>query len=139
MSTETYLHPGYETRQMLLRSMYDHAYNIDFTQKHWVILGVTEQNRLAEEMVRYVLLQIQSIHTLETVVTDLEIQGLVASLHSRHGQLDYTFLHEAYRVYNEAIKREIVQASKFPRLALFLWDASVFMTNAKDKVLDEYS
>ncbi len=30
MKRETYLHPNYETRQTLLRRMYDHAANIDF-------------------------------------------------------------------------------------------------------------
>jgi len=139
MRTETYLHPNYETRQELLHRMYNHASDIDFTETNWVTLGVTKRNRLAEEMVRYVLFQIQFIHTLETVVIDLEIQGLVAYLNSRHGQLDYKFLDEAYRVYNQAIKREIVQTSRIPRLASFLWNASVFVTNAKDQVLDEYS
>ncbi len=85
-------------------------------------------------MARYVLIQIQSIHTLETKVTNLEIQGLVAYLNSHHGQLDYKFLDEVYRVYNQAIKREIVEASRIPRLTSFLWDASVFVINAKDQV-----
>lgn len=139
MESETYLHPNYETRQTLLSRMYGHASDIGFTENGWGTLNETIQNLLGKKIVQYVLSQIQSIHLLETVVTDLEIQGLVAYLNSRHGYLDYKFLDEAYRMYNQAIKREIVEASKVPFVAALLWDVNAVVIKAKDQVLDEYS
>lgn len=139
MKSETYLHPNDETRYALLRRMYDHASDIDFNQHNWATLNVTGQNRLAEDMVQYVLSQIKTIHILETVVTNLEIQGLVAYLNSHQGQLSYTFLDEAYRIYNQAIKREIVEASRLPLVAAGLWEINALVTIAKDQIRDIYS
>lgn len=138
MKPETYLHPDTFNRNFLLAKLFSFAGER---------ITITDDSSTSEEVrshgfgeiVEYILSEVKKLHNLTIGVSGDEKYKLINYLDSSQGTITYQFLDEVYQVYNEALKREIVDASKLPLIASLLWDLNAMVINAKDKVLDEYS
>lgn len=139
MLIEAFLYPTQDQTQKLLQLMYDlpSARNLRNLLADR-IKSDHEKLPILLKFVKDTLEKFRLQHSIQLELNDGEIEGLVGYLLA-HGDLDFTFLNKVYQVYNEALKRSIVQTSKFPRVSAVLYDLQAFLISAAGQFRDSYS
>ena len=139
MRNETFLYPNSEQVQRLLRFMY--GLPSENGLRSLLANRVKNEDEKHPQILRFVnelLFNFRQQYSIKLDLTEEEIESLVTYLLARE-DLDYTFLNEVYRVYNEALKRSIVQTSRFPTAAAVFYDVNAFFAKAAGQIHEAFS